>query len=74
MIVDANASDAVAIWEAKIKLAEDLENLVSWNVAGWRKALAKLSGKHVTATQDPTSKPIEGEKKKDATDDDQDKV
>lgn len=31
---DAKASAAVAVWEAKIKLADDLENLGSWNVVG----------------------------------------
>ena len=48
----------MAIWEAKIKLVEDLDNSGS-NVAGWHEALAKITGKPVTATEDPGSKPAE---------------
>lgn len=55
-------------------LAEDLDNLGSWNVSGWHNALAKLIGMPVITTEDPASKLVEGEKKKDTTDDDQAKV
>ena len=53
MIADAKASAAVAIWEAKIKLTKDLVNLGSCNVAGWREALSKITGKPVTTVEDP---------------------
>ena len=57
VIADAKASVAVGILEANIKLAEDPELSGSWNVEGWREALAKLTGKPVTTTEDPASQP-----------------
>ena len=74
VIVDVNSSVVVAIWEAKIKLAEDLENSGSWNVVGWREVLAKITGKPVTATKDPGSNLVKEEKEKDAANDDHVKV
>lgn len=53
VISDAKVSTAVAVWEAKTRLAEDLKNVTSWDVVGWRKALVKLIGKPATASQDP---------------------
>lgn len=45
----------VDVWEAKLKV-EDVENARSQNVAGWREALAKLTGKPIDAGQDPAEK------------------
>ena len=36
VVSDAKASVLVAVWEAKIHLAEDLKNAGSWDVVGWR--------------------------------------
>ena len=38
VIVDAKRSAMIAILQAKIKLAEDLENTSSWDMEGWREA------------------------------------
>ena len=56
VIAEVKSNVVEAIWEAKIKLAEDVENVRSWNVAGWREILAKLTGKLVDDGQDPTEK------------------
>lgn len=65
VIAEAKTSAVVAVWEAKIKLAEDLENTGSWNVARWHETLVKLTGKTVSASQDPALQPKEvGEKNK----------
>lgn len=40
VITEAKPSAVVAIWEAKIKLAEDVTNTGSWNLAGWQASLA----------------------------------
>lgn len=53
MIGEVRMSANVAVQEAKIKLAEDIENVRSWNIAGWREALRKLTGKHDSTNQDP---------------------
>ena len=45
MIVEVKSSSVEAIWETKIKLAKDMVNAGSWNVAGWHEALAKFSGR-----------------------------
>lgn len=68
VIVDAKTSVEVAIWEAKIRIAEDLENSGSWNVAGWHEVLAKITGKPATIIEDPGSKPAEEEKEENAAD------
>lgn len=62
VITDTKASIVVAIWEAKIKLAEDLDNLGSWNIAGWCEALDKIIGKPATTTKDLRSYPTKEEK------------
>lgn len=43
MIVQVKMSVVVAVWEAKIKLVEDLQNLGSWNVIGWHEAMSKFT-------------------------------
>lgn len=52
VIVEVKGSVAMAIWEAKNKLAEDVANAGSWNVADWHEALAKLTGEPVNIVQD----------------------
>ena len=42
MIVEVKASATLAVWEAKIKLAEDVANAGSYNLAEWRVTLAEL--------------------------------
>ena len=74
VISDAKVNVAVAFWEAKIHLAEDLENAGSWDMDCWHEALAKLTGKPAVANQDPILQLIEGREKKDADNDDQTKV
>ena len=74
MISDAKVNVAMAVWEAKIHLAEDLEHEGSWDVDGWREALSKLTGKPATANQDHVLHLNEEGEKKDAADDDQAKV
>ena len=64
VISDAKISVVVAVWEAKIHLAEGLENVGSSNVDSWREALAKLSGKPATANQDPVLRLSKEEEKK----------
>lgn len=49
VIAETKAGAVVAVWEAKLKLAKDIENVGFLNVAGWREALAKLIGKLVNA-------------------------
>lgn len=44
VIAEVKASADLAVWEAKIKLDEDVANVGSWNPAGQRAALAKLKG------------------------------
>ena len=60
---EVKASVAMAVWDAKIKLSGDLWNTGSWNVAGWREALTKLTGKPVKASQDPVPQSKEGGEK-----------
>lgn len=64
----------MAVWEAKIKLAGDLENSGSWNVVRWCEALAKKTGKPVIIVEDPRLKPVEEEREKDGFDDDKAKI
>ena len=59
VIVEVKASAAITIWEAKIKLAEDFENVGSCNVTGWFEALAKLTNKPVGTNYNPALQPIE---------------
>lgn len=63
VIVEVKASAAITIWEAKIKLAEDFENVGSWNVARWRETLGKLNGEPLGASQNPVLHPKEGGEK-----------
>ena len=63
VITEVKKSVVVAIWKAKIKLVEDLENARSWNVVGWRGALDKLIGKPIDTSQDPALQPKEGGEK-----------
>lgn len=45
-------------------LAEDIENVGSWDVAGWCKAPTKLTGEHVDIGEDLVMKERELEDKK----------
>ena len=74
VIVDAKTSAAIAILQAKINLAEDLENASSWDVEGRREVLAKLIDKSIVANQDPMLMFTGGGEKKVTTDDDQNKI
>ena len=40
VITEAKASAVVAVWEAKMKLAKDMDNAGSWNLAGWCASLS----------------------------------
>lgn len=57
VIVEAKSSATMAVCESKIKLFEDVANAGSWDLVGWRKALAKLTGKLVNISQDPEGQP-----------------
>lgn len=63
VIADLKSSSTETIQKAKIKMKEDVEkgNTRSQNVAGWRDALAKLTGKHVNINQDLAKKKKEKE-------------
>ena len=39
VIAEAKSNAAMAVWETKIKLVEDVANLGSWDLAGWHEAL-----------------------------------
>lgn len=52
-IAEVRGSVVVAVWEAKIKLAEDVANTGSWNVVGCYEALDKLTGELFNTIQDP---------------------
>ena len=54
VIVEARSNVVEVVWEAKIQLTEDIKNTRYWDVARWRKALAKLTSRPVNACQDPT--------------------
>lgn len=73
MITDAKTTTAIAILQAKINLVEDLENVSSWDVEGWRVALAKLTDKPVVSNQDRVLM-LTGGGEKVAVGDDQTKV
>lgn len=60
MIVEVRINCVVVVQEAKIKLAEDLENVGSQNVAGWHEALSKLTGEHAGANHDRALQPQGG--------------
>lgn len=47
VIAKVKASIVVAVREAKLMLAENMENAGSCNIPGWCEALAKLTGKPV---------------------------
>lgn len=56
VIVKVKGSVVMAVWEAKIKLAEDVANIGYRNVVRWHEALAKLNGEPVNTSQVPTGK------------------
>lgn len=60
VIAELKSSLIEPVWEAKIKIVEDVEkgNTGSWNMVGWRDALAKLTGKLVNVSGDPVG-PVE---------------
>lgn len=64
VIVEVKINVIMAILEAKIKLVEEVENVGSWNVVGWSKALAKLIGKPVNSIQDRVEKKKRKEEEK----------
>ena len=74
VISDAKVGDVVVVQEAKIRFAEDLENAGSWDVDSWCEALAKLTSKPATTSQDLLSPRTKGDEMKDAADHDQGKV
>lgn len=41
------------VWEAKIKLAEDVKNTGYWDAVGWKEALAKLTSRPFNACKTP---------------------
>lgn len=43
------------VWEAKIKLVDDVKNMGSWDEVGWCEALAKLTRRPVNDFQDPVA-------------------
>lgn len=53
VIAEVRMSAAIAVWEAEIKLAEDLCNARSWNVKGWQEASGKLTSEPAGTSQDP---------------------
>lgn len=53
VIVEVRSSVVVAVWEAKINVAEDVANVGSWNVASQLETLAKLTSELVNTGQDP---------------------
>ena len=65
---DGESGVIIAVWEAKIRLAEDLDNASSWDVDGLREALANLTGKPATTTHDPVLQLTGGGEKKGMTD------
>ena len=50
VIAKVKGSIVVAVCETKIKLAEGVAIVGSWNVSGWREALGKLTGKSVNTS------------------------
>lgn len=63
VIIELKSSAPEVIQEAKIKLAEGMENTSSWDVEGWFKALAKLADEHVEVVEVPIKKKVKEEKK-----------
>lgn len=53
VITKVKASAVMAVWEVKIKLVEDVANVGSWNMAGWRTTLAELKGDFFMTSEDP---------------------
>ena len=63
--VEAEASVDVAIWEAKLKLAEDMANAGFQNLVVWRTTLPQITGEPVNTCQDPKGQqPKAGKEKK----------
>lgn len=60
------------VWEAKIKLAEDVANVGSWNLVGCHATLAELKGKLIKTSEDPEGQqPKADDEKKISGNDDQ---
>lgn len=70
VITEVKSSAAIIVWESKIRLAEDVTNARSWDLTGWREALAKLIGKLVNTSQDPEGQPSKVDKVEKFTGDD----
>lgn len=66
VIFEVRGSVVVAVWDAKIKIAEDVANVGSWNVDGWCEALAKQTGEHVNTSQDHVKQKKVGGQKEEA--------
>lgn len=56
VIAEVKRSVVVVVWEAKVKLAEDVASAGSQNLVVWHEALAKLTGKPVNTSHDPEGK------------------
>lgn len=52
-IAKVKASTVIAVWETKIKLAEDVANARSQNLVGWHVTVAKLKGEPIKSSEDP---------------------
>lgn len=74
VIAKANSNAVVTVQEAKIKLAEDVANIGSWDLTGWHTILAQLTGESAKTGQDPErQRPKVGEEEEIPGDDDQSK-
>lgn len=64
VITEARSSAAEVVCVEKVKLAEDVQNARSWDVVGWREALANLIGRSINDCQDPGGEKREEEEEK----------
>lgn len=53
VIAKVKSNVVMVVWETKIKLDEDVVNVGSLDLVGWREALDKLNAKLVNTSQDP---------------------
>lgn len=53
VIAKVKASIVIVVWEAKIRLAEDVSNIGSWNLTRWRATLAELKVEFVKTDEYP---------------------
>lgn len=53
VIAEVKASVVMVVWDAKIKLDEDVVNIGSWNLVGWRATLAEFKCKSVKTREHP---------------------